>query len=100
MFRCRMRSSSNWSLQTMKLWVADSWKLFRPYAVHLTKDFLISSYVWVLVFLYGLLRTHFPVSDWVAKFISQLHGVFVVLTYLLFFMLSVFDIRKLIRRAQ
>ncbi len=81
----------------MSLWFVDSWKEFRPYGVHLTKDFFISGYIWVLLFLYGLLRITFPIHGWEGEFITHLHGVLVVLTYMSFFLLGVADIYKLMR---
>ena len=83
---------------SMALLLIDSWKRFRPYGEHITSDFLISGWVWVLLFCFEWLRITLPIHGWTSAFILSLHGVFVVISYISFFFLALADIRKL-RRA-
>jgi hypothetical protein len=72
--------------------VVEIWRGYRPYAVKLAIDFLVSGTFWVGLFLFQLLRQTLPITSWGAIFIEHLHSAGVVAAFVIFTWLSVTDI--------
>jgi len=72
--------------------VVEIWRGYRPYAVKLAIDFLVSGSLWVGLFLFQLLRETLPITNWEAILIEHLHSAGVVAAFVIFTWLSVADI--------
>jgi hypothetical protein len=72
--------------------VVEIWRGYRPYAVKLAKDFLVSGSFWVALFLFQLLRQTMPIIGWGAILIEHLHSAGAVAAFVIFTWLSVVDI--------
>jgi hypothetical protein len=72
--------------------VAEIWRGYRPYAVKLTIDFLVSGSIWVGLFFFQLLRQTLPINSWGAILIDHLHSAGAVAAFVLFTWWSIVDI--------
>lgn len=68
------------------------WRGYRPYAVKLLTDFLVSGSFWAALYLFELLRRMLPITGWGATFIENLHLAGAVAAFVIFTWLSVADI--------
>ena len=73
------------------------WLEYRPYAVGLTKDFLVAASLWVFFFAFSLLTKLLAVGGWAAKFIEHVHSAGVVVAFVIFAILSTNDIIRTYR---
>lgn len=73
----------------------ETWRLFRPYALKLLVDALVSVSFWLALFVFEKLRQFLPIVGWAAHFIDNLHSVGMVLGFLILMILFVLDIWRL-----
>jgi hypothetical protein len=70
------------------------WNAYRPYAIKLLVDLLVSGSFWAVLFLFELLRRFLPITGWGATLIDNLHSAGAVAAFVVFTWLSVADILK------
>ena len=75
--------------------LGEIWRGFRPHFIKLAVDFLVSATFWVGLFLFHLLTTLLPVTDWAGKLIANVHSTGVVLGLVVFGLLSLNDIYQI-----
>jgi hypothetical protein len=73
----------------------ETWTLYRPYAIRLLVDFLVSLSFWLALFLFEKLRLLLPIVGWAATFIDNLHSAGTVIGFLIFVILFILDIWRL-----
>ncbi len=70
---------------------AEIWSRFRPYSIAFLVDLLISTSLWIALFLFKMLTSLFPIEGWVGEFIRNIHAVGVVATFTVFALLFAVD---------
>jgi hypothetical protein len=80
--------------------VVEIWRGYRPYAVKLAVDFLVSGSIWVGLFLFQLLHRTLPINSWGAMLIDNLHSAGAVAAFVIFTWLSVADIMVVSRASR
>ena len=68
------------------------WAGYRPYLVKFIIDFLISTSLWLFLFVFKLVTYYFPVPGWAGDFAVHLHAAGTVAIFGIFACLFVIDI--------
>jgi hypothetical protein len=55
---------------------------FRPYAIHLGVDFLISASMWLSLYVFKLLTHLLSIDGWPGAFIDNVHSFGIVMAFL------------------
>jgi len=85
--------------QTSASLLAEIWSGYRPYAVALAVDLLISTSLWLILFIFKVLTRWLTISGWAGDFIVEIHSAGAVGSFLVFAILFAVDLARLHRRS-
>ena len=78
----------------MKL-IIEIWNMLRVYLVHIIVDAILSSLLWVLLWLFKKLTILLPIDGFVGGTITNIHSIGAILAFSLFSFLFITDVLKI-----
>ena len=80
--------------------IAEVWLEVRPYAICLSKDFLIAVMLWGLLWLFKQLTKAAPIDGWTGEFLVNLHAAGTVTALSIFIGLLLWDVIEIHKRGK
>lgn len=71
------------------------WSSLRPYILHLIKDWVISVFIWGMVWGFKQVTKLLPIDGWPGELITNIHSFGAILAVAVFTILLVFDIYRI-----